>query len=135
MESHKSQSACLPDRLGILDFKFRFNLHWNIEWQLRHANSTARVCANLRSIELEDGIGEPIDNTRLFVEAWSGVDHTENTPPGSNAVEVAAGALQASEDGKCRQTGGGVALLDGQFPSGLAQWPRNGAVGVLSAVS
>jgi hypothetical protein len=26
-------------------------------------------------------------------------------------------------------------LLDGQFPSGLAQWPRNGAVGVLSAVS
>jgi hypothetical protein len=118
-----------------VDFDFRFNLHWNIKWQLRHANSTARVSADLRAIEIEDEIGEPIDNTRLFVETWSRVNHAEDATPGSNAVEVTESALQTAEDGKCGQTGGGIALLDGQFPSEFAQWPRNGAVGVLSAVS
>ena len=55
--------------------------------------------------------------------------------PAGNSVEVAERAMQASKDGKTREAGGDVALLDVEFAPELAQRSRKRSVGILRSVT
>ena len=54
--------------------------------------------ADIGAVELEDQVGEAVDDERLAVEARCGVDHAEDPAPARDAIEIADGPLQAAED-------------------------------------
>src|SRR6185369_16690615 len=97
------------------DFYLAFDLHGYVERQFCHADRAARVSADLGSVEFEYEIGESVDHARLLVEAGSAIDHSKDSAPGRNAIEIAQRTLETAEDGQRCQPGGCVALLDCEF--------------------
>src|SRR5262245_46944953 len=81
-----------------LQLDLGLDLHRDVEWQLGHADGTARMRACLRPPQLENQVGEAIDHRRLPVETGRRVDHAEHAMPLAHPIEVAERALQAAED-------------------------------------
>lgn len=106
------------------------DLHRNVEWQLREAHRAARVRSDLRAEDIDDQVGEPIDDTGLPPEPRRGIHHAEDPRPRGDSIEIAELTLQAS---KYRQAGESrcvIGLLFGDFKTHLAERRRERAVRV-----
>src|SRR6185312_12697872 len=127
-------SAALPTLIPD-ELDFAFNLHRDIEGKLGKAHGTATVGTHLRAVELQDEVGESVDDIRLLVEAGRRIDHAEHARPGRYAVKVAKRTLEAAEDGERNKPGGNVPLFERDFAPELAEWFRKGAIRILWSVA
>src|SRR5229473_8639819 len=90
--------------------------------------------SGLGSKELEDEVGEAVDDGRLLDKAGCGVDHPENAHPMRDAVEIPKLAFEIAEHRQGRELCRHVALLKRQLASDLAQRLREGPLGTLRPV-
>src|SRR5712671_84385 len=91
--------------------------------------------SGLGSKELEDEVGEAVDDGRLLDKAGCGIDHAENAHPMRDAVEIAKLTFEIAQHRQGRELCGHVALLKRQLASDLAQRLREGPLGALRPVS
>src|SRR6185503_7417152 len=63
------------------DEDLAFDLHRNVERQLRHADGATRVGANVPAEDFDDEVGEAVDHGRLLVESRRGIHHAEHAHP------------------------------------------------------
>src|SRR5580698_7090556 len=117
------------------DVDLSLDLDGDVEGKLGEADRAPAMAADVGAEELEDDVGEPVDDARLHVEAGRRVDHSEYARPCGDSIEIAERALQAAEDGERREASRSVALLDGQLAPELAQRLGEGSVRVLGSVA
>lgn len=131
-----TQGASPGLRMPVPDeFRFGFNLHWNIEGQLGHTDSAATVGTFVRPVEFKDEVREPIDDIWLLVETRRRIDHAEYSRPGRDAIKVAKRALETAENRQRSESGGDVALLGRDLAPEFAKWCRKRAIGILRPVA
>src|SRR5215831_19363569 len=88
-----------------------FDFHRYAEGELGHSDGRPRVPAALRPVQLDDQLGEAVDDGGLIPEAGRRVHHAEHAQPSRYAVEIAELALQAAENRKPRETRAELRLL------------------------
>src|SRR5262245_24164499 len=98
----------------------RVDLDGHVERQMRHAHRGSRSKA-LRSVEVENEIGEAVDHGRVLREAVDGVDVAVDLEPAGDRVEVTKLALDRPEDVQRRELRGRNGLLDRQLTADLAE--------------
>src|SRR6185369_10632515 len=104
--------------------------HWNVERKLRHPNRAPGVGPLVGTEDLDDEIGEAVDDGRLPIEAGRRIDHAEDADPCCDPVEAAELAPQACEDGQARQTRREIRLLLRHLAPHFPEWLREGAIRV-----
>jgi hypothetical protein len=68
------------------DLNLALHLDCCIEGKLGHSDSAASMTADGRPEELEDEVGESVDDASLLAEPGGGVDHSEHARPGDDAI-------------------------------------------------
>ena len=109
-------------------FNFTLELHRDVEGELCHPYRTSSVGALVRAEDLDDEVGEAIDDRGLLVEARGRVDHSENACPRSNSIQVAELTLQAAEYRQRSQSCRGIGLFQRYVAPDLAERLRKRAI-------
>jgi hypothetical protein len=118
-----------------LKFDFALDLDRNVERQLGHANGTAGVSPDGWTEDLEDEIGEAVDDAWLPVEAGRRVHHAEDAVPGAYAIQIAEAALEAAQDSQRREARRGISLLWRDLSPDLSQRERERPIGIRRAMA
>ena len=118
----------------LLGLYFALDLDGDVEWQLRKAYGTARMCPNLGPECAQYQLGEAVDDVRLTNKARGRVHHTEDATPTGYALQIAEFTLETSQNRKTGQASGDIGLLLRDARANLAQWLSERAVGIRRAV-
>src|SRR6185369_3109680 len=90
------------------------------ERQLGHADGGARVEPPLPAVEVDDQLGEAVDDGGDLGEAGGDVDHAEDAQPGGDPVEAAKLPLKAAEHRQSDQARRMDSLLQRHVAADLA---------------
>jgi hypothetical protein len=103
-------------------FDFAFDLDRDLEREFGNADRAPGVRANRGAEDFDDEIREAVDDRRLIGEAGRGVDHSEDSGPGADAIEASELTLKAAEDSEAGETGGEKGLLLRNVLTDLPEW-------------
>jgi tetratricopeptide (TPR) repeat protein len=125
-----------PLRIDALVHRYlSLDFHRDVEGEFGDTDRGAGVGAGVGTPQVQDQVGEAVDDGGRPGETGSHVDHAEHAEPARHPVQVAEGAPQVGHHGQAGQPGGVVGLLLADISAHLAGHRGERAVGLERAVA